>query len=462
MKKTIAIAALLVGIALASWGQSTSAAPERTRVLLILDCSQSMWEKWQSDTKIKVTQKVLLRFLDSIGNPPELDVALRVYGHLNKGLFSTTLEVPFAPGNNYRLQSKIKTLVPSGDCAAASALTKSLNDFPNDGSARNIILIITDGMDDCEGSICDVAQRVQQSGTVARTFIVGIGNRNDFKNSPDCAGQFTMLHDEELFDEILHEIFYLSDQKAQATFALTDSDHKCFAAEVPMAFYDHLNHSVRYANIYRYSTEMPIDTLTVDPLASYDITFYTKPPLHLHNIQFRAGRHNHIEVSAPTGSLRIYQDTKRATSQTSDYTVLVRQHDSTQILATQQLGASMRYLAGRYDVDVLSIPPIHLNNIAIRDGATTNLQIPLPGQLALNKPKVATSGSIFSYHRDGIQWVCDLDPNAPTERISLMPGEYQVVIKPQKSSAYTSCRTARFSIASSKQTAIDLEKDPRQ
>ena len=57
--------------------QKPSAAPERTRVLLILDCSQSMWDKWQSDAKIKVTQKVLLRLLDSIGNLPDMEVALR-------------------------------------------------------------------------------------------------------------------------------------------------------------------------------------------------------------------------------------------------------------------------------------------------------------------------------------------------------------------------------------------------
>ncbi len=461
MRKFLAITLLLVGFGLAVEAQKPSAAPERTRVLIILDCSQSMWDKWQSDAKIKVTQKVLLRFLDSIGNPPDMEVALRVYGHLNRESYSTTLEVPFEPDNNYKLQSKIKALVPNGDCAAASALNNSLNDFPHDGKARNIILIITDGMDDCGGSICEVAQQVQRSGSVVQTFIIGIGNRSDFKQQPDCAGQFTFLHDEEHFDDILHEIFYLSDQKALVTLSLVDNDHKHFETEVPVAFYDHLTHTLRYANIYHYDTEHPLDTLIIDPLTTYDITFFTQPPIQHYGHKFRAGRHNQLEVVAPTGSLRVYQDTKRTTDQPSAFPVVVRQHDSTQVLSTQLLGTKKNFLAGRYDIDVLSVPPIRLSNVSIRSGAATDLQIPLPGQLALNKPKVSTTGSIYTYKKGSLQWVCDLDTNAHSERIELMPGEYQVILKPQKATDYASSRTARFTITADRQTSVDLEKERR-
>lgn len=459
MRRILSIAILLVGFGLAAEAQKLTAAPERTRVLLILDCSQSMWDKWQSDAKIKVTQKVLLRLLDSIGSLPDMEVALRVYGHLNKEAYSTTLEVPFEPHNHYRLQSKIKTLVPQGECAAASALNNSLNDFPRDGNSRNIILIITDGLDDCEGSICDVAQQVQRSGTVVQTFIVGIGNHDDFKHEPDCVGQFTFMPDEELFDAKMHELFYLSDQKAQVVFQLTDSDHKPFEIEVPIIFYDHFTHAVRHSVFYHYDTEHPLDTLSLDPLSTYDITFFTQPPIRLFNYRF--SRFQHLEVPAPMGSLRLYQDAKRTTAHLSSYEVLVRQHDSTHLLATQPLGTRRNYLVGRYDIDVLSLPPIHLSNVAIRDGAATELQIPLPGQLALNKPKVNCTGSIFVFRNGSLQWVCDLDPNAPTERITLMPGEYQVVLKPQKATDYNSARMARFTITAGKQTSVDLEKESR-
>ena len=101
--------------------QKSAATSEKTRVLIILDCSNSMWDRWQSEPKIKVTQKVLLRFLDSIHGFPDMEVALRVFGHLNKDSYGTQLEVPFEADNQYKLQSKIKTLVPNGGCTAASA-----------------------------------------------------------------------------------------------------------------------------------------------------------------------------------------------------------------------------------------------------------------------------------------------------------------------------------------------------
>lgn len=111
LQKIFVLVAFVV-LGFAAPAQRSAAAPEKTRVLLILDCSHSMWDKWQSDAKIKVTQKVLLSFLDSIRGQSDMEVALRVFGHLNKDAFGTRLEVPFEADNNYKLQSKIKPLCP--------------------------------------------------------------------------------------------------------------------------------------------------------------------------------------------------------------------------------------------------------------------------------------------------------------------------------------------------------------
>ena len=125
--KTLRLLIILTLMVSAAWRLPAQHTPsqETTRVLIILDCSQSMWDKWQSDSKIKVTQQVLLRFLDSIQGHTDMEVALRVFGHLNKDAISTQLEVPFASDNAYQLKSKLKTLVPNGGCTAATALDRS-------------------------------------------------------------------------------------------------------------------------------------------------------------------------------------------------------------------------------------------------------------------------------------------------------------------------------------------------
>ncbi len=434
-----------------------SAQQQKTNLLLILDCSNSMWDKWQSDSKIKVTQQVLLRLIDSIQNQPHISVALRVFGHLNNNHLGTQLEVPFEPDNLYKLRSKIKTLVPNGGCTAASALNGSLNDFPRDPNARNIILIITDGLDECDGDICQVAQHINQSGAIVQTFILGIGSPSNFQNPPDCAGRFTLLSHEERYAETLYQIFLLSDQKARLTLHLLDDNHQPYETDVPIALFDHSTHTLRHSTIHHFSTDTPPDTLTLDPLITYDITLATKPPTQLTAQHFNPGQHTRLEITAPQGSLRLHLPNKRTPFQLPQYTVLVRRHADPALLATQQLNDKVHYLAGLYDIDILSLPVIHLDKIAIRVGSDTDMQIPLPGQLALTKPPIPCSGSIFALQPEGPKWVCDLDPENINERIVLMPGNYMVVLRPDDDTDYDAVQTANFTIRSAQQTGITIE-----
>ena len=438
---------------------------EKTRVLIILDCSHSMWDRWQSDAKIKVTQQVLLKFMDSVANQQCIEVALRVFGHLNKNSYGTRLEVPFEKGNNYKIQSKIKTLVPNGACTAATALSSSLNDFPplsgdskEDVQPRNIILIITDGMDDCDGNICDVARQVQMSGVIVQTFILGIGNKQDFQHSLDCAGKFTYVPNEEQYTETLYNIFRMSEEEARVVVSVNDETDHLLEATLPLAFYDSQTGVVKYTTIYSIDTRYTPDTLTVDPLVTYDITLFTTPPTVLKRRQFKPGRVNRLNIGVEQGSLRLRTDGQRTNYQVPQYPVLVYRHGSNALTGRQLMGESRDYLTGNYDIEVLSFPTLRLENVAIVASSATDLTIPTPGVANISKPKVISSGAVFELKDGVLTFVCDLDPNKINERILLMPGEYQLVVKPQSSIDYKDVRTMRFQIGSGKTTNIDLSK----
>ncbi len=438
---------------------------EKTRVLIILDCSHSMWDRWQSDAKIKVTQQVLLKFMDSVANQQNIEVALRVFGHLNKNSYGTRLEVPFEKGNNYKIQSKIKTLVPNGACTAATALSSSLNDFPplsgdskEDVQPRNIILIITDGMDDCDGNICDVARQVQMSGVIVQTFILGIGNKQDFQHSLDCAGKFTYVPNEEQYTETLYNIFRMSEEEARVVVSVNDETDHLLEATLPLAFYDSQTGVVKYTTIYSIDSRYTPDTLTVDPLVTYDITLFTTPPTVLKRRQFKPGRVNRLNIGVEQGSLRLRTDGQRTNYQVPQYPVLVYRHGSNALTGRQLMGESRDYLTGNYDIEVLSFPTLRLENVAIVASSATDLTIPTPGVANISKPKVISSGAVFELKDGVLAFVCDLDPNKVNERILLMPGEYQLVVKPQSSIDYKDVRTMRFQIGSGKTTNIDLSK----
>ncbi len=438
---------------------------DKTRVLIILDCSHSMWDRWQSDAKIKVTQQVLLKFMDSVANQQGIEVALRVFGHLNKNSYGTRLEVPFEKGNNYKIQSKIKTLVPNGACTAATALSSSLNDFPplsgdskEDVQPRNIILIITDGMDDCDGNICDVARQVQMSGVIVQTFILGIGNKQDFQHSLDCAGKFTYVPNEEQYTETLYNIFRMSEEEARVVVSVNDETDHLLEATLPLAFYDSQTGVVKYNTIYSIDSRYTPDTLTVDPLVTYDITLFTTPPTVLKRRQFKPGRVNRLNIGVEQGSLRLRTDGQRTNYQVPQYSVLVYRHGSNALTGRQLMGESRDYLTGNYDIEVLSFPTLRLENVAIVASSATDLTIPTPGVANISKPKVISSGAVFELKDGVLTFVCDLDPNKVNERILLMPGEYQLVVKPQSSIDYKDVRTMRFQIGSGKTTNIDLSK----
>lgn len=438
---------------------------DKTRVLIILDCSHSMWDRWQSDAKIKVTQQVLLKFMDSVANQQGIEVALRVFGHLNKNSYGTRLEVPFEKGNNYKIQSKIKTLVPNGACTAATALSSSLNDFPplsgdskEDVQPRNIILIITDGMDDCDGNICDVARQVQMSGVIVQTFILGIGNKQDFQHSLDCAGKFTYVPNEEQYTETLYNIFRMSEEEARVVVSVNDETDHLLEATLPLAFYDSQTGVVKYTTIYSIDSRYTPDTLTVDPLVTYDITLFTTPPTVLKRRQFKPGRVNRLNIGVEQGSLRLRTDGQRTNYQVPQYPVLVYRHSSNALTGRQLMGESRDYLTGNYDIEVLSFPTLRLENVAIVASSATDLTIPTPGVANISKPKVISSGAVFELKDGVLTFVCDLDPNKVNERILLMPGEYQLVVKPQSSIDYKDVRTMRFQIGSGKTTNIDLSK----
>src|ERR1043165_8793138 len=91
------------------------------RVLFIFDDSYSMYAPWNSNIKIEVAKKVMGEFLDSLVRIPNLEVALRCYGHTtffkpDRNCKDTKLEVPFGPVDVTapKIKQRIKRLEPLG------------------------------------------------------------------------------------------------------------------------------------------------------------------------------------------------------------------------------------------------------------------------------------------------------------------------------------------------------------
>ena len=393
-------------------------------------------------------------FIDTVAAQSEVDVALRVFGHLNKNAFGTRLEVPFGEDNTYRLQSKIKTLVPNGGCTVATALTDALTDFPATGASRNIILIITDGMDDRDAGICDVARQVELSGVVAQTFVLGIGG-GDF-SSNDCAGSFIEVAREEDYAKAVYDLFHFSGSKAHVVVQLTDAEGRLYPTEVPLVLGDHRTGVALQTTLYSIDHTLRPDTLLLDPLMTYDLTLLTHPPIHAVHAADQADGVSVWKHVAEQGTLRLGWRGARGQWTEGDCAATVREAQTGKVAGRLAIGTDDLYLTGRYDVEVATLPPTLLRGVEVRSGSRTELQVQRPGQLLLTKPRGITTGLIIKLTDGDAEQVVNLNPARAGERLNLQPGIYEVVLRPSATTAYDQVRSARFVIESGKQTKVEF------
>ncbi|MBO4589174.1 MAG: VWA domain-containing protein [Bacteroidales bacterium] len=428
---------------------------ERVRILLLVDCSRSMWDKWQSDSKIKVTQKVLLHFLDSLPEKGGAELAMRVFGHLNQNSYGTRLECPFEPNNRYQLQSKIKTLVPNGGCTAATALDGAVGDFPAGDSSRNVIFVITDGKSG-GSNICEVARKIQLSGRVVKTFIFNIAANANHGNALDCAGEVIQIADEERFAGELQTLFHTVRTESRVVVTLTNEAGEVFSGDVPVVFYDRQNSKPVYTKVYYGGPKSKPDTVTVDPLISYDVEVFTRPSIVFKNRTFKPDRVYTLASAVEEGRLCVRREDKRVVWSVPDYQVVVRQSGKADLTGVQGLGDSVKYLEGIYDIEILSMPPIAINNVEIRRDAVTELAIPAPGMLMFERMKARKQVSVFELRDGRMQLVREFVPNPAGENLILMPGDYILIIKPLgKNPKATTTTTAQ--IQSGKQTVAKID-----
>ena len=150
------------------------------RILFIFDASASMLGRWQSGRKIDIAKKLLSNMVDSLQNIENLEIGLRVYGHKSgyppQDCDDTYLEVNFLKAEFAVdiIKKKLKVIRSRGTTPIARSLEEGAKDFPS-GDARNIVILITDGKEECGMDPCAVSRLYQRKGIILKPFVIGVG-----------------------------------------------------------------------------------------------------------------------------------------------------------------------------------------------------------------------------------------------------------------------------------------------
>jgi Ca-activated chloride channel homolog len=431
MVRSVFLLMLLFLFPLNPYAQETDTGYEpNSRILFIFDASYSMAGAWEGETRINVARRVLVEMVDSLAQLNNVEMALRVYGHQSpvppQDCSDTKLEVPFAPNNAARIKQKLRFLSPKGTTPIAHSLELAAYDFPDCNNCRNIIILITDGVEACDGDPCAVSLELQKKGITLRPFVIGIGNDPGFRETFGCLGHYYDAPSKEQFRHAMKVVITHALNTTSAQVNLIDSEGMPTETDVAVVFYDQLSGMVRYNMVHTLNSKGNPDTLSIDQLSSYQVVAQTIPFTVADSVRLTAGRHNHIGIDAPQGYLLIR--TQRGSVYRNEK-ILVKRAGDPRTINVQFMETSEKYVVGRYDLEIPVFPLIYLRDVEIRQSYTTTVEIPEPGMVHINAKRQGY-GALFQLTPEGKQeWVLNIRNNVIRQDYYLQPGNYRIVYR---------------------------------
>lgn len=424
-----------------------------TRILFIFDASQSMATNWEKNIKIDVAREILIGMIDSLEKIQNVQIALRIYGHQSpvppKDCSDSKLEVPFGPATAPRIRQKLRYIEPRGTTPLASSLEQSVKDFPPCEDCRNIVVLITDGIEACDGDPCEVSLKLQKQGITLKPFIIGIGLDINFKESFNCIGTYYNAAKEDKFKEVLRVVIAQALDATTAQVNLLDAYGKPSETNVNMSFYNHISNKLANNYIHTMNTRGNPDTIILDPLVTYRMTVQTIPPVSIDSFKITPGKHNIITAKVPQGFLTVQTD---GGNQYRDVVCIIRQAGSKNTLNYQQMSKTVKYLTGKYDIEIPVLPRINLQNIEITQSTTTTIKVPQPGLITFIMSSPGFGSIFLRENGKPMKWVYNLNKDIRSEILMLQPGSYTVIFRPggAKSTLYTISKTFEVTAATSK------------
>lgn len=428
-----------------------------TRILFILDASNSMNSTWDKQTRMEAAKEVLIKSIEQLRGVPNLDVALRVYGHQTpitndtQDCQDTKLEVPFGPNNIDAIKNKVRSLQAKGATPIARSLEAAAADFP-DSIAKNIIILITDGLESCDNDPCVIAKKLKEKGVKVTPFVIGLGMDLSYLEKFACIGTYSDAENKESFNKVLTNI--LTKVLVNTTVQINLNDHlkKPTETNVSMNLYEAGTNNLKYTFVHTINRYGNPDTLILDPSIKYDLVVHTLPKITKTNISIIKHMHNTINVDAPQGSLKF---TAPNSSTQNGVLMRVMEKDKPQTINTQVFNVKDKYLIGTYDVEIFTLPRI-IKRIEITQGKLSTIDVEAAGSLEFVFPKPMIAQLFIDNASGKREWVCNLDESSLKGKLLLQPGNYVLVCrdKDQKSTAYT--KEKKFKIESNKIVLLNL------
>ncbi|GAA4008255.1 hypothetical protein GCM10022408_20490 [Hymenobacter fastidiosus] len=433
--------------------------PKVTRILFVLDASGSMMAPWEGRPRWDVARSLLAKMVDSLNAYPNLELALRAYGHQHpnseNNCEDSRLEVPFAPKNARAIKARLTALKAQGNTPITYSILQSANDFPVDKNSRNVLILITDGLESCKGDPCATSVALQRKHVFLKPFIIGLGAERDFGKQLECLGQYYNAADVSTFRTILDNVISQTLTKTTVSVNLTDEGGKAVESNVNMTFVNNVTEAPEYNYVHYRDAQGKADLLDIDALQSYDLVINTVPPVRQPNLPIRPGRANVLTYKTPQGTLSL-QSPRISPNPYGQVDAVVRAAGNNgATVVSVPFGAKQKLLTGNYEVELLTLPRI-VRRVSIRQGQETAVTYDAPGTLNI-VTDLKGFGSIYQLNNDDSQtWVYNLPENSSKVNLPMQPGVYRLVFRTKTATGSKFTDVRSFSIRSGQTSSVSM------
>jgi Ca-activated chloride channel family protein len=177
-------------------------------IIFIYDASGSMWGQLQGKTKMSIASSVLSNSVNRL--PENQKIGLVAYGHRVKGdCKDVEFLVDVSEGTKSKVNSALQAIKPLGMTPLGYSAILVLNKL-RETKTKATIILVTDGIESCDGNICDVVRAAKKEGIDFRLHIIGFGLKSGETEQLKCAattgdGQYYDAADASGLGEVLSE-----------------------------------------------------------------------------------------------------------------------------------------------------------------------------------------------------------------------------------------------------------------
>jgi len=429
-----------------------------TRILFILDASNSMNAEWGSKTRIDLAKEHLNKSLENLRGIPNLEIALRVYGHQSpitatfQDCNDTKLEVSFGKNNIDQIKRRVTSIEAKGTTPIARSLEAAAGDFP-DTLARNFIILITDGLEACDNDPCVIAKKLKDKGVKVTPFVIGLGMDLSYLEKFKCIGTYFDAETSESFSTTLRTVINKTLLNTTVQINLNDISKKPTETDVTLFLYESGTGNLKYTFVHTLNRYGNPDTLVISPDWKYDLIVNTIPSIEKKEISIQKHVHNTIVVDCPQGFIK--STCSNCYDKTKQIPIRVISNVAKSTLNVQYLNSTVKYLVGNYDIEVLTLPRSNYK-VKVTQSKIETIDIIAPGTFDYQFSNDYVAQVFLLKQDNSLEWVCNLEEKSRKGQWQLQPGNYKLVyrLKNQKSTNYSGEKP--FKIESNRITTIKL------